>query len=700
MKNPLRVLVIGAGPTTVYAHLPVLARLREQGRIVLSVVCDIDARRAEAARRQFGFHQTGGEAMLSLERPDIDVVYVFGSAQMHYHYGLAALSNGKHLFVEKPIAPSFLQARRMATVAGAAGLIAVGGLNRRFYASLAAIRAQGAKARWRFAEAIFHKPEFGRPVRFGARTWLGANGIHALDAMIQVMGGLPDHLTSTAGATGNAPPSAFSALMRWRDGAQGVFLCNNDAGSRREEYTFHAFGETYSAAAAGLTIEKNGSVTTTAMPMMDDGFCKEHQAFLHAIDSSTEPVHSIAAIAPSLFLAELIEAGFSGGVHLPQEEDLDTVRGSMPSGRAPVAGSILVVPCPELQPALSSLLPQHRLVSLEDVQGTPSQRPDIVAAILGRGSAPIPAEVLARLPNLDVVGVMALSLARHEPEVLLQRGITLVNSSAAYAETVADFALGLAILGRRRAFVSHAMMRRGGWGIEHAATGIEGMCGRAARALRPAVRRFGLETLLLRLWKRATLQPGRERPGPAQSRDLAGASVGLIGWGANAHALAVRLAQSRAHVLVYSEHGSPAEIAAVGATQTSLAGALSADVVSLHRGLTPATRHFLGAAELAKLRPGSVLINVARGALIEPAALYARLQRGDVFACLDTFDDEPLPASDPLRRLPNVFLTSHIAGGSPDMHACAATEVVKKVTAYLAGGLPECVTAEKLRTMT
>ena len=81
-----------------------------------------------------------------------------------------------------------------------------------------------------------------------------------------------------------------------------------------------------------------------------------------------------------------------------------------------------------------------------------------------------------------------------------------------------------------------------------------------------------------------------------------------------------------------------------------------------------------------------MLINVARGALIEPGALLARLRRGDIFACLDTFEEEPLAASHPLRGLPNVFLTSHIAGGSEDMHAEAAEEVVRKV-ATVPGGL-------------
>jgi phosphoglycerate dehydrogenase-like enzyme len=123
-------------------------------------------------------------------------------------------------------------------------------------------------------------------------------------------------------------------------------------------------------------------------------------------------------------------------------------------------------------------------------------------------------------------------------------------------------------------------------------------------------------------------------------------------------------------------------------------------VVSLHRGLTRDTQHFLGAAELARLRPGAVLINVARGALIEPAALLARLKKGDIFACLDCFPEEPLAAANPWRHLPNVFLTSHIAGGSVDMHAAAAAEVVEKVAAFLAGDAPQVITAARLGTMT
>jgi len=206
--------------------------------------------------------------------------------------------------------------------------------------------------------------------------------------------------------------------------------------------------------------------------------------------------------------------------------------------------------------------------------------------------------------------------------------------------------------------------------------------------------------IFLRAWQSAMPMTGVAAPRPQESRDLQGATTGLIGWGENARALAERLLAAGARVLVYTERATNADVANAGATRASLSQVLAADIVSLHRGLAPQTRHFLGAAELAQLRPGSVLINVARAALIEPAALLERLRRGDVFACLDVFEDEPPPAAHPLRKLPNVFLTSHIAGGSRDMQYAAADEVVRKVATYLSGDTSESISPQRLQTMT
>jgi phosphoglycerate dehydrogenase-like enzyme len=217
---------------------------------------------------------------------------------------------------------------------------------------------------------------------------------------------------------------------------------------------------------------------------------------------------------------------------------------------------------------------------------------------------------------------------------------------------------------------------------------------RLQRAGVPVARAIGLEPPLRALWRRRLKKSGIAHV----PHMLRGTTVGLIGWSANARAFAARLTAAGAIVRVYSEHATDTEI--VGAERVTLAEVLAADIVSLHRGLTPATRHFLGAPELSQLRSGSLLINVARGALIEPDALLQRLRRGDIFACLDTFENEPLPRNHPLRRLPNVFLTSHIAGGSGDMRADAAKEVVGKVMRFLDGAKVGTVSQNRWRTMT
>jgi phosphoglycerate dehydrogenase-like enzyme/predicted dehydrogenase len=672
---PIRAAVIGAGPAAIDLHLPVLARLRDRGEITLVQICDLQPGRAASAKERFGFQEAAGDADALLARNDVDAVYIFGSAQMHHSLGLAALKNGKHLFVEKPVAPSFADACQIAETARRGGLVAAGGHNRRFYKSFALLRQHAGNAGWRYGEAVFHKAEFGRPVGFGAKSWLTANGIHALDALLDAMGDLPEQISAAAGE--GAEANLFSAMLRWRNGAQAVFLCDNNAGARREEYAFHGPAMTCRIMEDGFSAEMNGKTTKTSLPMNGDGLEAEHVAFLEAIRTGSRPRHAIAALAPSLFIAELIEAGFHGRVRLPDAAPALAPRET--------EQSVLVVEAAPLLPVLARLLPHHRLVSLADIGDT--SRPDIVAAIIGGGGRPIPAPLLDRMPNLKIVGIMGLSLSRYEPETLLKRGVQLVNASTAYAESVAEFALGLAILGRRRAFVSHQTMRLGGWGAEVQPRGAKGWLRRTGRSLRPGLKKIGLEAVSLRAWRKAGVLVAA--PSAGKPRDLKGAHVGLIGWGANAQAFTKHLLTMGSYVSVFSQNSGRDEIHAAGARQVSLAEVLAADIVSLHRGLTPKTRHTLGAAELARLRPGTVLINVARAALIEPEALVARLTRGDIFACLDTFEIEPPSRSDPLRRLDNVFLTSHIAGGSQDMHAEAANEVVDKVVAYLNGGTVE-----------
>lgn len=128
---------------------------------------------------------------------------------------------------------------------------------------------------------------------------------------------------------------------------------------------------------------------------------------------------------------------------------------------------------------------------------------------------------------------------------------------------------------------------------------------------------------------------------------------------------------------------TPERAAEKGAEAVSLETLLqTSQVVSLHLVPTPATRHLMNAERLALMRPDSLLVNTSRSALVDGAALVKALENGRPgFAALDVFDVEPLPANDPLRRLPNVLLTPHLGF------------VAEPVFKRFAEGVTECLNA-------
>src|SRR5262249_3480164 len=154
----------------------------------------------------------------------------------------------------------------------------------------------------------------------------------------------------------------------------------------------------------------------------------------------------------------------------------------------------------------------------------------------------------------------------------------------AYADSVAEFALGLMILARRRAFASDRIMRQGGWGTTARPRGWRGALDRIAPGLRPDPARGGLEPPPLKAWRGARPVHGIGSAPPMPARELKGSVVGLIGWGSSARALARRLGDAEAQVIAWSDHAETDDIEAAGARRASLAEALAADLVSLHRG--------------------------------------------------------------------------------------------------------------------
>lgn len=171
--------------------------------------------------------------------------------------------------------------------------------------------------------------------------------------------------------------------------------------------------------------------------------------------------------------------------------------------------------------------------------------------------------------------------------------------------------------------------------------------------------------------------------------ELSGRTLGLVGLGHIGRAVAVRAQAFGLRVLGWSYR--PIEIP--GGESVSLSQLFTeSDIVSLHVPLTDDTRQLIDAAALAQMKPTSLLINTARGGLIDEAALVRALQSGTLGgACLDVFAEEPLPADSPLRRLDNVILTPHTAGypDGPKFHAKRIAYFAANIQRWLAGDEPQ-----------
>jgi glyoxylate reductase len=180
--------------------------------------------------------------------------------------------------------------------------------------------------------------------------------------------------------------------------------------------------------------------------------------------------------------------------------------------------------------------------------------------------------------------------------------------------------------------------------------------------------------------------------------DIAGACLGIVGFGRIGQAVAKRAQGFGMEVLFYDPGQRESQLAErLGASYAELDDLLGrADFVSLHTPLTAETQHFIGARELGLMKADAILINTARGPVVDPAALYEALKAGKIGgAALDVTDPEPIPPDDPLLELDNLILAPHIASASRATRGKMAEMAVENLAAGLAGErLPNCVNPE------
>jgi phosphoglycerate dehydrogenase-like enzyme len=247
---------------------------------------------------------------------------------------------------------------------------------------------------------------------------------------------------------------------------------------------------------------------------------------------------------------------------------------------------------------------------------------DVSGLIVCHGSPRISDPILDSAPRLRIIGELEGDrfAARIDVEAAQARGIRVTDTTNGSSYGVAEWALGMMLNAARNSGAAYRQLISGGW-------------------------------------------PSRPGEGSDFARfELSGKQVGLIGLGIIGRRLVQLLAPFHCAIRAHDPY-VPKEVADVlGVVLTNLDSLMAeSDVIVCVAPITPKTRRMIGKRELDLIRPGSALVNVSRGAIIDPDAAIERLARGDITGAFDVWDPEPIPADSRIRQLPNVFLTPHVA---------------------------------------
>lgn len=260
--------------------------------------------------------------------------------------------------------------------------------------------------------------------------------------------------------------------------------------------------------------------------------------------------------------------------------------------------------------------------------------------------ARIDRDAILGLPKLELIALTATGTDNVDSEAAREQGVAVANVRGYCSAALAQHVFGLILALTQNIGAYHELVRSGAW---------------------QRGRSFALFDYPI--------------------RELAGRRLGIVGYGALGRAVA-RLGQCfDMHVLVSARLG--AEAASIPEGRVAFDEVLSAaDVLSLHCPLTDATHHMIGAAELERMKPDALLINTARGGLVDSAALAEALRARTIGgAGIDVLSTEPPPGDHPLLApdIPNLIVTPHIAWAALESRQRALDQVAENIEAYLEG---------------
>jgi phosphoglycerate dehydrogenase-like enzyme len=277
---------------------------------------------------------------------------------------------------------------------------------------------------------------------------------------------------------------------------------------------------------------------------------------------------------------------------------------------------------------------------------------DIVLSM--RERTPLPGSLINRLPKLRMLGMTGARNASLDTPACTARGVVVCNTSGGgYSDSAtAELALGLLIAAAR-----------------------------------------GIPT------GDANIRSGTFQMGVPLGLGLAGKTIGVVGLGRLGTYMATYCKAMRMNVIAWSQNLTAERAEAAGATLVGKDELMTtADAVSIHLVLSDRSRGLIGAADIARMKQGAILINTSRGPIVDEAALVAALRAGKIRAGLDVYDKEPLPAGHPLRDTPNVVLMPHMGYGTKETWDTFYPQMIENALGFLDGKPVRVTNPEVLKT--
>lgn len=263
--------------------------------------------------------------------------------------------------------------------------------------------------------------------------------------------------------------------------------------------------------------------------------------------------------------------------------------------------------------------------------------------ISGWGNTPFHEKTLKYADKLKLIAHIGGSVRPMVGDAAFERGIRVCSGNRVFAESVAEGVLAYMLCSLRRIGEYEARMAAGEW------------------------------------------------PSLIGTRGLLGRSVGLVGYGMIAEYLVKFLKPFGCRIMVSSRHISAEELAEAGIEAAAAEEIFqTCDIISLHSSLTARTKHSIGADLLNSMKDGALLVNTARGALMDEEALVSVLKERPVWAALDVFETEPLPMDSPLRECERVLLMPHAAGPTADRRYVVTSHVLDDIGRFLNGEPLDC----------